>query len=112
RHEQRLANGRVVMIEERKTRDGSTIGLRVDITELKQKEEDLRQLFKGNPVPLLVVDPFQGCIRTANDAACEHFGFTASAIEGAPLTLLFATEDQAAALELLLTEYEDRARIW
>lgn len=112
RHEQRLANGRVVMIEERKTRDGSTIGLRVDITELKQKEEDLRQLFKGNPVPLLVVDPFQGCIRTANDAACEHFGFATSEIEGAPLTHLFATEDQAAALELLLTEYEDRARIW
>ena len=56
RHEQRLANGRVIMIEERKTRGGGTIGLRVDITEMKQREESFRLLFEGNPVPLLVVD--------------------------------------------------------
>ncbi|HEY1737022.1 MAG TPA: PAS-domain containing protein, partial [Methylovirgula sp.] len=32
RHEQRLADGRVIMIEERRTSDGGVIGLRVDIT--------------------------------------------------------------------------------
>ena len=36
RHEQKLADGRWILIEERKTADGGTIGLRVDITELKQ----------------------------------------------------------------------------
>ena len=35
RHEQRLADGRWLMIEERRTSDGGVIGLRVDITELK-----------------------------------------------------------------------------
>src|SRR4051794_36763826 len=38
RHEQTLADGRVVLIEERLTSDGGVIGLRVDITELKQRE--------------------------------------------------------------------------
>ncbi len=37
RHEQRLADGRWVMIEERRTSEGGTIGLRVDITEMKEQ---------------------------------------------------------------------------
>ncbi|MDB5451707.1 MAG: histidine kinase, partial [Caulobacteraceae bacterium] len=43
RHQQRLADGRWVMIEERKTADGGTIGLRVDITELKAQEARLEE---------------------------------------------------------------------
>ena len=35
RHEQTLADGRCILIEERLTEDGGIIGLRVDITELK-----------------------------------------------------------------------------
>jgi signal transduction histidine kinase/CheY-like chemotaxis protein len=42
-HEQRLADGRWVLIEERKTGAGETIGLRVDITDLKQQSERLAQ---------------------------------------------------------------------
>ena len=43
RHEQRIADGRWIMIEERATADGGVIGLRVDITELKDQTEALRQ---------------------------------------------------------------------
>jgi CheY-like chemotaxis protein len=43
RHEQRIADGRWLMIEERRTSDGGVIGLRVDITELKQQAEALAQ---------------------------------------------------------------------
>jgi signal transduction histidine kinase/ActR/RegA family two-component response regulator len=42
RHQQLLADGRWVMIEERRTSDGGTIGLRVDITEMKEQAEALR----------------------------------------------------------------------
>jgi hypothetical protein len=49
RHEQWLSDGRCIMIEERKTSDGGTIGLRVDITEMKQREESFRLLFESNP---------------------------------------------------------------
>lgn len=38
RHEQRLADGRWILIEERRTSDGGAIGIRVDITDLKEAE--------------------------------------------------------------------------
>jgi CheY-like chemotaxis protein len=41
RHEQRVSDGRWLMIEERRTTDGGVIGLRVDITEMKQQAEAL-----------------------------------------------------------------------
>jgi signal transduction histidine kinase len=43
RHEQQLANGRWIMIEERLTADGGVIGLRVDITDMKAQAEKLER---------------------------------------------------------------------
>ncbi|HZZ36196.1 MAG TPA: ATP-binding protein [Caulobacteraceae bacterium] len=43
RHEQRLADGRWLMIEERRTRDGGLIGLRVDITAMKAQAAALSE---------------------------------------------------------------------
>ncbi|MBW8815684.1 MAG: response regulator [Caulobacterales bacterium] len=43
RHEQQVADGRWLMIEERRTSEGGVIGLRVDITELKRQAEALEQ---------------------------------------------------------------------
>ena len=41
RHEQRIADGRWLMIEERKTSEGGVIGLRVDITDMKHQAQAL-----------------------------------------------------------------------
>jgi diguanylate cyclase (GGDEF)-like protein len=41
-HEQRMSNGRWLRVEDYKTSRGGFIGVRVDITELKQREEELR----------------------------------------------------------------------
>jgi len=43
RHEQQVADGRWLMIEERRTSDGGVIGLRVDITDMKRQAEALEQ---------------------------------------------------------------------
>ncbi len=43
RHERQLADGRWLMIEDRRTSEGGTIGLRVDITALKRQAEALEQ---------------------------------------------------------------------
>jgi signal transduction histidine kinase len=43
RHEQRLSDGRWILIEERRTADGGLIGIRIDITELKETAERLKQ---------------------------------------------------------------------
>lgn len=43
RHEQKIADGRWLMIEERRTADGGVIGLRVDITHMKEQAAALEQ---------------------------------------------------------------------
>jgi signal transduction histidine kinase/ActR/RegA family two-component response regulator len=41
RHEQRLADGRRLLVEERRAADGGTVGLRIDVTEMKRQAEAL-----------------------------------------------------------------------
>ena len=75
RHEQKLADGRVILIDERLTDDGGVIGLRVDITELKQREASFRLLFDNNPVPMIVCALDDERILGVNGAAAEHYGY-------------------------------------
>jgi len=84
-HEQVLADGRCIRIEERTTSDGGVIGLRVDITELKQSEASFRLMFDSNPVPMLVCSLADERILAVNDAAIEHYGYSRS--EFASLTI-------------------------
>jgi len=74
RHEQRLSDGRCILIEERRTAEGGVIGLRVDITEMKRREASFRLLFDANPVPMFVCALDGGRIVAANDAAIAHYG--------------------------------------
>jgi diguanylate cyclase (GGDEF)-like protein/PAS domain S-box-containing protein len=81
RHEQTLADGRCILIEERLTEDGGIIGLRVDITELKQREASFRLLFDSNPVPMIVCALDDERILGVNDAAVEHYGYSRAEFE-------------------------------
>jgi diguanylate cyclase (GGDEF)-like protein/PAS domain S-box-containing protein len=81
RHEQTLSDGRVILIEERLTGDGGVIGLRVDITELKQREASFRLLFDGNPVPMIVCALDDERILAVNEAAVSHYGYTPAAFQ-------------------------------
>ncbi|MGH6753100.1 MAG: putative bifunctional diguanylate cyclase/phosphodiesterase [Bradyrhizobium sp.] len=81
RHEQVLADGRVILIDERLTEDGGVIGLRVDITELKQREASFRLLFDSNPVPMIVCSLDGEHILGVNDAAIEHYGYSRTEFE-------------------------------
>jgi diguanylate cyclase (GGDEF)-like protein/PAS domain S-box-containing protein len=81
RHEQTLADGRCILIEERLTGDGGIIGLRVDITELKQREASFRLLFDSNPVPMIVCAVDGERILGVNDAAIEHYGYSRAEFE-------------------------------
>ena len=112
RHEQWLSNGRCIMIEERKTAEGGTIGLRVDITEMKQREASFRLLFESNPVPLLVCDHETKAVRSANDAACRHFGYEKHELEGLPTQHLFEPDEWSMASEMLLTSSSQNDRFW
>ena len=81
RHEQTLADGRVILIDERLTEDGGIIGLRVDITELKQREASFRLLFDSNPIPMIVCALDGERILGINDAAIQHYGYSRGEFE-------------------------------
>ncbi|MCB5424207.1 EAL domain-containing protein [Altererythrobacter sp. CC-YST694] len=112
RHEQTLSNGKTILIEERRTADGGTIGLRVDVTDMKRREQGFRLLFDDNPVPLLVYDPASETIRRANDAAAAHFGYSREEFSGLPASRLFAPEEWGAARELLVSDHSQKDRFW
>jgi PAS domain S-box-containing protein len=94
RHEQILADGCCILIEERLTADGGIIGLRVDITELKQREASFRLLFDGNPVPMIVCALEDERILSVNAAAIEHYGFSRSEFEMLTIRHLQAFESE------------------
>ena len=73
-HEHEMPGGRWVRIEEQRTADGGSIGIRIDITELKQRQDSIRTLFDSNPVPMWVFDRKTFRFLAVNDAAVAHYG--------------------------------------
>lgn len=73
--EQQLRDGRWLRHDDRRTPDGGAIGMRIDISELKQREEWLSQLFDANPMPMLLCDGSSLSILQANRAALDFYGF-------------------------------------
>ena len=94
RHEQILSDGRCILIEERLTEDGGVIGLRVDITELKQREASFRLLFDSNPVPMIVCALDDERILGVNDAAVEHYGYSRAEFEKLTIRSVQAFESE------------------
>src|SRR3977135_2618435 len=94
RHEQLLADGRCILIEERLTEDGGIIGLRVDITELKEREASFRLLFDSNPVPMIVCALHDERILGVNDAAVEHYGYSRAEFEKLTIRSVQAFESE------------------
>jgi len=111
RHEQTLSDGRCILIEERLTGDGGVIGLRVDITELKQREASFRLLFDGNPVPMILCSQDTERIISVNDAAIAHYGYSREDFEKLKVSDIQAF-DQAAPWAGEQTTEERAARTW
>ncbi|OJU11995.1 MAG: hypothetical protein BGN86_13695, partial [Caulobacterales bacterium 68-7] len=107
RHEQQLADGRWIMIEERRTPDGGSIGLRVDITELKtalqradaavaelnQTQAFLDTVIEGMPAILLVTDANTGRMLMLNRAGELAFGHSRAEVLGHGYDKLFGASE-------------------
>jgi diguanylate cyclase (GGDEF)-like protein/PAS domain S-box-containing protein len=74
--EQPRPGDRWLRIVEHRTSDGGSIGLRVDITDLKRRQASFRLLFDDNPVPMWLHDRTSLRFLAVNDAAVEHYGFS------------------------------------
>jgi diguanylate cyclase (GGDEF)-like protein/PAS domain S-box-containing protein len=75
-HEQPLAGDRWLRVEERRMSDGGTLGIWVDITDLKRREASFRLLFDSNPLPMWVYDRESLRFLAVNDAAIKHYGYS------------------------------------
>src|SRR5439155_16792791 len=82
------------LIDERLTEDGGVVGLRVDITELKQREASFRLLFDGNPVPMIVCALDDERILGVNDAAVAHYGYSRAEFERLKIRSLQAFDSE------------------
>ncbi|WP_193180223.1 ATP-binding protein [Nisaea sediminum] len=97
--EQRLADGRWLRIAERKTADGSHIGLRIDITRIKQSAEDLAERAESiraildTVVDAIVTIDAGGTILTFNPAAERMFAMTRDAALGENVGILMTDQD-------------------
>ncbi len=74
--EEEYKQGRWIRHEERRTTDGGTIGVRIDITDLKSRERSFRLLFSNNPVPMYVYDLHSLAFIDVNEAAIAGYGHT------------------------------------
>ncbi len=112
-HEQVLSDGRVVLIEERRTSDGGIIGLRVDITEMKQREASFRLLFDENPLPMFVCTVDGERILAANDAAVAHYGYDRATLTAGTLADIHDPSDRPDIADIVDTPEDWQAgRTW
>ncbi|MFO0996405.1 MAG: PAS domain S-box protein [Alphaproteobacteria bacterium] len=95
--EQRLADGRWVQVNEQRLANGWHIGTRVDITQLKQREEALRrealiweQISEG-----VIITDLHGTITNWNPAAESVFGYTAAEMLGRSPDLFYSPQQTA-----------------
>jgi diguanylate cyclase (GGDEF)-like protein/PAS domain S-box-containing protein len=93
--ERRLV-GRDLLVHERRTADGGVIGIQIDITDIKRREESSRFLFEGNPLPMWVYDPDTLRYIAVNDAAIQQYGYSREQYLNMTLLDIRPPEDRAA----------------
>ena len=105
--EQPLPGGRWVQISERRLPDGGVVGIRADITKLKQTEEALRDsearfkgLFEVGLVGIAVLSP-SGEFQQVNKAYCRFVGYDEADLIGQHFSNVIHPDDLEAVTERL-----------
>ncbi len=116
RHEQKLSDGRWILIEERGTADGGLIGIRVDITELKEQAERLRQALgqaeQANRAKTEFLSNMSHEIRTPLNGVLGLAHVVArTTLDAQQARLVRTIIESAVVLERLLSDVLDLARI-
>ena len=93
--EEEYSDGRWMRHEERRTSDGGTIGVRIDITDLKAREQSFRLLFRDNPLPMYLYDFDSFTFVDVNEAAVSFYGYTCEQFLAMTVLDLWPKQDRA-----------------
>jgi PAS domain S-box-containing protein len=109
-----LPGDRWIRVDERRTADGGSIGVRIDISDLRRREESFRLLFKANPIPMWIWDHETFQYLAVNDAAIEHYGYTREQFLSMNQFSIHPESEHSALRAIAVTgiEGERRHRIW
>ena len=72
----RLHDGRLISVTHRPMDDGGWVSTHTDVTEQVRREESIRLLFEGSPVPMWVIDRESLRFVAVNDAAIARYGYS------------------------------------
>ena len=80
-------------------------------TELKESEENYRNLFQSSPIPMWVIDTDTLFFLDVNDSTVRHLGYSREEISGMTIHQIWPEEDQVK-LTSLLNEYRTNNEIF
>ena len=75
-HINKLRDGRLILVTHRPMDDGGWVATHKDVTEQVSREESIRLLFEGSPVPMWVCDRDSLRFLAVNDAAVARYGYS------------------------------------
>jgi diguanylate cyclase (GGDEF)-like protein/PAS domain S-box-containing protein len=75
-HVNRLRDGRLILVTHRPMDDGGWVATHKDVTDQVNREESIRLLFEGSPVPMWVSDRDSLRFLAVNDAAVARYGYS------------------------------------
>ena len=111
--EQYLHDGRWLRVADRRTADGGTVSICMDVTEAKQREESFKLLFESNPVPMWLWRGAKGLpVIDMNQAALDHLGYTKEDIPKLTLFELLSEEEWPSLRTMRLDRPYYGERVW
>jgi diguanylate cyclase (GGDEF)-like protein/PAS domain S-box-containing protein len=102
-----------LMVEELERAHAQLVEARIDITDLKRREESLRLLFDENPVPMWIVDRATHKFLAVNSAAVSHYGYSREQFLGMTTFDIRPAEDHEEFRRVVLSEdWTQGGAIW
>ncbi len=94
---QDLGNGRWLRAQDRRTPEGGTVSICVDITDVRRSEDSFKLMFDNNPVPMWLWEGSATLrVLDLNRAALDHLGYTREDIPNLTVFDLLSDEERPA----------------
>jgi PAS domain S-box-containing protein len=113
---QDLNNGHWLRVQDRRTPDGGTVSICVDITDVRRSEDSFKLMFDNNPVPMWL---WEGSVELRvldlNNAALDHLGYTRDDIPHLTVFDLLSDEERPALNAMIssgIVRPYDGKRMW